>query len=445
MATVQAFIRTSKKKTESVNIRFRLRDGRNIQLFHTSEILVNPDAWDSSEQSIKKRIIFKDDERLKINKSVNDRKNLILQIYLNTENKETLTSEWLDAEIDKALRPEKYQPKIEIDTLFKFTSQFIEEAPKRKDKNTGRLLTYNNIQQYRATEKHLKAFASNIGKKDFKFEEINQAFYDKYVAYLQKEIPELDKSGKPKIDENEKPVLLKESFTANSVGKHIRILKLMLNEATIQGYNTSTYYNSFHVFTEETDTVYLNEKELEQLKNKDFSKTPYLDRVRDWFLLLAWTGCRFSDLEKVGKTDIKDGFISFRQQKTNTKVTIPLHPVVLEILEKYDFNLPEPITNQRFNEYVKEAAKLAEINNTESITITRGGKLVTELHPKWELISSHTGRRSFCTNMYKRGLPTLMIMSISGHKTEKSFLKYIKVKQSEHAEMMKKAWENMYK
>jgi len=455
MATVKAFIRTSKKKTDSINIRFRLSDGRSVQIFHTSEILVNPDAWDDKEQAIGKRQIYKG--KTELNKSVNDRKALILTIYEKETDKSGLTSEWLDAEIDKALHPEKYQPKIEIDTLFKFTSRFVEEAPKRKDKKTGRLLTYNNIQQYKATEKHLKAFASSIGKKDFSFElvkdkdtetmknDIDQSFYDGFVAYLQKEIPELDKSGKPKIDENEKPILLKESFTANSVGKHIRILKLMLNEATIQGYNTSTYYNSFHVFTEETDTVYLNEKELEQLKNKDFSKMPYLDRVRDWFLLLAWTGCRFSDLEKVGKTDIKDGFISFRQQKTNTKVTIPLHPVVLEILEKYDFDLPEPITNQRFNEYIKEAAKLAEINNTESITITRGGKLVTELYPKWELISSHTGRRSFCTNMYKRGLPTLMIMSVSGHKTEKSFLKYIKVKQSEHAEMMKKAWENMYK
>ena len=88
-------------------------------------------------------------------------------------------------------------------------------------------------------------------------------------------------------------------------------------------------------------------------------------------------------MEKVAKTDIKDGFITFRQQKTNTKVVIPLHPVVLEILEKYDYSPPR--------------------------------------------------------------LPTLMIMSISGHKTEKSFLKYIKVKQSEHAEMMKEAWKNIYK
>ncbi|MFV0536543.1 MAG: phage integrase SAM-like domain-containing protein, partial [Dysgonomonas sp.] len=231
MATVKAFIRTSKKKTESANIRFRLSDGRSVQIFHTSEILVNPDAWDDKEQAIGKRQIYKG--KTELNKSVNDRKALILTVYEKETDKSGLTSEWLDSEIDKALHPEKYQPKIEIDTLFKFTGQFIEEAPKRKDKNTGRLLTYNNIQQYKATEKHLKAFASSIGKKDFKFEEINQAFYDKYVAYLQKEIPDLDKTGRSKVDENEKPILLKESFTANSVGKHIRILKLMLNEATI--------------------------------------------------------------------------------------------------------------------------------------------------------------------------------------------------------------------
>ena len=93
----------------------------------------------------------------------------------------------------------------------------------------------------------------------------------------------------------------------------------------------------------------------------------------------------------------------------------------------------------------KEACRIAEINAPETMTRTVGGKLVTEKFEKWQLVSSHTGRRSFCANMYKHGLPTLMIMSISGHKTEKSFLKYIKVKQSEHAEMMKAAWKNIYK
>jgi integrase len=107
--------------------------------------------------------------------------------------------------------------------------------------------------------------------------------------------------------------------------------------------------------------------------------------------------------------------------------------------------MPEVISNQKFNDYIKDACKLAKIDGIETFTRTVGGKLITEKKPKYDLVSSHTCRRSFCTNMYKRGLPTIMIMSISGHKTEKSFLKYIKVKQEEHAEMMAKAWKEMYK
>lgn len=418
MATVKAFFRTTKKKAEKVNIRFRLSDGRNNQFFHKSEITINPETWNHTKQAVTKICADKD----RLNTIILDRKALILELYDNLKNKGTLASDWLDNEIDKILHPEKYELKKEATTLFQFTEKFINEASTRKDKQTGRLLTHNNIQQYKATQKHLKDFAKSIGKTDIEFIELDQSFYNGFVSYLQSL-----------------------SFAQNSVGKHIRILKLMLNEATAKGYNTSTHYNSFHVFTEDVDNIYLDEKELQQLKEKDFSETPYLDRTRDWFLLLAWTGCRFSDLEKISKTDIKDGFITFRQQKTNNKVTIPLHPVVLEILEKYNYSLPEPITNQRFNEYIKEVCNLAGINSNETITRTIGGKLITVKFEKWEQISSHTGRRSFCTNMYKRGLPTLMIMSITGHKTEKSFLKYIKVKQTEHAEMMKKAWEEMYK
>ena len=348
-----------------------------------------------------------------------------IQTQFIDADKINIAPDWLKQVIDKYNFPEKYMPKIEtpeVTTVFQFIEKFIKEAPNRKDKSTGRLLTYNNIQQYKATEKHLKDFSKGIRKKDFEFSEIDQSFYDGYVSFLQKK-----------------------SFTQNSVGKHVRVLKLMLNEATTQGYNTNAYYNSFHVFTEETDTIYLNEEELQQLKDADFSKNPHLDRVRDWFLLLAWTGSRFSDLEKVTKTDIKDGFITFRQQKTNEKVKIPLHPVVMEILEKYDYNMPNVISNQRFNEYIKDACKIAGINSSETMTRTVGGELVNKVFEKWEQVSSHTGRRSFATNMYKRGLSSLTIMAVTGHRTEKSFLKYIKIKQDEHAEMMKKAWEKMYR
>ena len=421
MATVTAFIRTTKSdKNKPVNVRFRLRDGRDYQLFHKSNFLVIPDKWDITQQKIKAKVLFDERERKEFNKAISERKDLIHSIYVQSG--KALTTEILETEIDKALNPEKYETQPKIKSLFQWTAYFIETAPTRKDKNTGRLLSHNNIQQYKACEKHLREFAKSRRKEDFEFANIDQTFYDKFVAFMQEK-----------------------QFTQNSVGKQIKVIKTMLNEATQQGFNTNTNYSNFHVFTEDIDNIYLNEDELQQLKDTDLSKTPYLDRVRDWFLLLAWTGCRFSDLEKITKSDIKDGFITFRQQKTNTKVVIPVHPIVVEALEKYEYNLPEAITNQKFNEYIKEACRIAEINSKETTTRTVGGKLVTEQFEKWEHVSTHTGRRSFCTNMYKRGLPTLTIMKISGHKTEKSFLKYIKVTEQEHAEIMAKAWKEIYK
>jgi len=348
--------------------------------------------------------------------------------------------EWFKLTVDQFNFPEKYAPKVEVietPTVLKFIADFIATAHTRKDKQTGRTLAYNNIQTYKATEKHLKEFAKGIGKTDFEFLELDQDFYNGFVEYLQSEITEETKKGET--------IIIKKSFTQNAVGKHIRVFKLMMNEAQARGIcHLPNLKNVFYVFSEETDTIYLNEDELQQIKDKDFSGIPHLDRVRDWFLLLAWTGCRFSDLSKITKTDIKNGFITFRQQKTNNKVTIPLHPVVTEILEKYNYDLPTEISNQRFNEYIKTVCKIAELDSNETMTRTVGGKLTVETFEKHQLVSSHTGRRSFCTNMYKRGLPTLMIMSVSGHKTEKAFLKYIKVKQEEHAEMMASKWAEMY-
>ena len=432
MATINLSLSPKSDTTGKQEILIKFTHG-SITRRGKTNIFIHSDYWDNETQQIivpkfrlmndeqKKLITNLSDQSKKLNSLVSE----IHDVFKDTDKKEN-PKDWLITTIDKYNFPEKYTPKEEtpeIVTVFQFINKFINDiAPTRKHKNTGRPLVYNNIQQYHATYRHLKVFAKKLHKKDFEFSEIDQDFYDKFVAYFQAL-----------------------NFTQNSVGKHIQVFKLLLKEAKIYGYNTNHYYESYHVFTEETDTIYLNEMELQQLKDTDFSKIPHLDRVRDWFLLLAWTGCRFSDLEKVTKTDIKDGFITFRQQKTNTKVTIPLHLVVTEILEKYDYCLPATITNQRFNEYIKEACKRAEINSIETTTRTIGGQLVTEKYEKWQRVMSHTGRRSFATNMYKRELPSLMIMSVTGHKTEKSFLKYIKVKQEEHAAMMKKAWDNMYK
>ena len=424
----------------------RFSHGRINQRAKTN-IFVPAEHWDSDNQKIEIPNFRKWGEEqeelvkflLEQQNKIENLKKIIADLFNDTD-KINLPPDWLKIEVDKFSFPEKYitkTPQSVSVTLFQFIAHFIENASSRKDKKTGRQLGSNIIQNYKATEKHLKEFAKTLRKKDFEFSELDQKFYDKFVSYLQSHKKTVIKNGKPKI--------VDEHFTQNTVGKHIRVLKIMLNDAQTNGIcDIPNMQSVFYVFSEETDTIYLNEDELQQLKDTDFSETPHLDRVRDWFLLLAWTGCRFSDLSKITKTDIKGGFITFRQQKTNNKVTIPLHPVVIEILEKYDYDLPTEISNQRFNEYIKTVCEKAELKSHETTTRTVGGKLVTETFEKWELVTSHTGRRSFCTNMYKRGLPTLMIMSVSGHKTEKAFLKYIKVKQEEHAEMMAQKWAEMY-
>ena len=129
-----------------------------------------------------------------------------------------------------------------------------------------------------------------------------------------------------------------------------------------------------------------------------------------------------------------------QQRKTNNYVTIPLHPVFREIWERWG-GIPPVISNQKFNNYVKLVCKAARIRERVLKSITKGGRKTTTAYEKWQLVSSHTGRRSFATNLYKSGFPSISIMKITGHKTEAAFLKYIKVSPDDHARMLARHWE----
>ena len=223
-----------------------------------------------------------------------------------------------------------------------------------------------------------------------------------------------------------------------------------MNEAAERKLHTNTAHKSrkFKILSENVDSIYLNETELNTLFEYDFRTDPdlkdvtvrKLERVRDLFLIGAWTGCRFGDFTTIRPENIKDGFIYVEQEKTGNRVKIPLHPVVSAILTRYDGKLPRAISNQKFNDYIKDVAKAAGLATPETISYTKAGARVTETKPKHELISSHTARRSFATNLYKSKFPTIGIMKLTGHTTEKSFLKYIKVTPDEHAEMLQKHW-----
>ena len=111
------------------------------------------------------------------------------------------------------------------------------------------------------------------------------------------------------------------------------------------------------------------------------------------------------------------------------------------MLRKYDGALPRSISNQKMNDYLKEVCQLAGIDSKESKAQTKGGKRITKTFEKWQMVSTHTARRSFATNMYLLGIPALTIMQITGHRTEKAFMRYIKLDREQHAKVMALHWQ----
>jgi integrase len=162
---------------------------------------------------------------------------------------------------------------------------------------------------------------------------------------------------------------------------------------------------------------------------------PRLDRVRDLFIIGCYTGLRFSDLKQLKDENLTDNRtrIRIRTEKTGELVIIPLHPFVKAILRKHNGIPPEALTNQKMNDYLKEIGEWAGIDETVVLHFTKGGQRVTETYKKYQLITTHTARRSFATNAYLQDVPTISIMKITGHRTEKSFMKYIKISQEDNA------------
>jgi integrase len=245
-------------------------------------------------------------------------------------------------------------------------------------------------------------------------------------------------------EEREKPV---RGFAVNTMGKQLAILKVFLNAAYKQGLTKNDFHKSeeYTIISEESEAIYLNETELQKIYDIDLTQFPRLEKVRDLFIVGSWTGLRFSDLIQVSPEKIIDDLIYITQQKTKGKVVIPTHWTVKKILEKYSGELPRKISNQKMNDYIKEVCEMAEINEEIHKTTNRGGLKVSKKYKKWELVSTHTARRSFATNLYKQGFPAISIMKITGHTTEKAFLKYIKVTPDEHAKLLQMHWQNLNK
>ncbi|MCX6214555.1 site-specific integrase [Spirosoma sp.] len=283
----------------------------------------------------------------------------------------------------------------------------------------------NTLKVKQTTLNHLNNYAK-ARKKRVDFDTIDLDFYHDFTNYLIADC----------------------GLFNNSVGKYVKTLKVVLNDAAEKDIHQNLTFKkkSFRTLVDDTDSIYLTEEEISRIYGLDLTKNSRLERVRDMFVVGCWVGLRYSDLAELRSEHfVKEegnSYIKIRTQKVYDDVYVPLHPVVESIIEKYKGQLPRVLSNQKANEYLKEIAKAAELNSSVVINRKRGSERVSEVFEKWELVSTHTQRRSFATNLYLQGVPTITIRAITGHRTERAFLSYIKVDSKQHAKLLKTHWNN---
>lgn len=371
---------------------------------------IDPDDWKSGKQRLKKNTATTVDGKFLVNDLLDNLERECQAAY-NTEIKNgvpmpaTLRKYLIDFMNQNSDNPQTTTLKTLID---RFINNEIKHKGRDKSKNT--LKTYGTVLG------HINGFETKERTK-VDFDNVTLDFYYRYTTYLKGE-----------------------GLSQNSIAKDIKIIKVFMAEAVDLGYTNNLQFKrkKFSVSSEDTDAVFLTDAEIMKLYNYNFTKNKRLEQARDLFVFGCFVGLRYSDFSEIKPESIVkiDGehFIKLITQKTKDLVIIPCNPVILKLFKKYRANankLPNTISNQKFNDYIKEACEKAKLKET--------GRLSTD--PKkelWECVSSHTARRSFATNYYLQGFPTIDLMKITGHKTEKSFLKYIRVTKLDTAKRLSK-------
>lgn len=316
--------------------------------------------------------------------------------------------------------------------LRKFITKF------RRDIASGARLTERNTVYAKGTVYAISQACERLRKYErhihhiLDFNEIDLKFYADYTSYL-------NSLG----------------YSINTTGKCIKVIKQIMALSEAEGYHNNSKYKDrrFKGTRIDVDSIYLTREELDRIDAVDLSGMPEDFAIaRDIFMVGVWTAQRISDYNNIHRDEIQSvpmrqiiedpdpehpgktitkvldkevKVINITQQKTGTKVSVPCSPSLLKILEKYNDDIPR-LPDQLINDNIKEIARLAGIIEPVCVTVTKGGRHVKEMVPKYKLVLSHTARRTGATLMYLSGMDIYDIMKITGHTTPVMLKKYIK-------------------
>lgn len=438
MASVTAFIRVSRKRIDRANVRFRLRDGRNIQLFHASELEINPSDWDVTRQEIKAKVLYDAEKRAAFNKAVADRKNMMLELYNAAPIKEGLTSEWMELEIDKRLHPEKYIVEEHRQTFFEAYEEFVE---KRKLSDWRVRAIRVVIRALRRYELYARRTVDSRFVLDFDtvtplvlrdFEEFlrnEHAFYGQYPD-IYEAVPE-SRTPQPRGQN-----------TINGILTKLRTFFIWANDV---GKTTNNPFRNYAI--EEclyTTPYFISIDERNKIYRTNLARHPQLATQRDIFVFQCLIGCRVGDLYKLTRDNLIGGAVEYIPRKTKdghpVTVRVPLNTIAREILARYaDWSGPglfPLIAEQQYNRAIKRIFLATGLRR--KVTILNPLTREPEQRPIWEVASSHLARRAFVGNLYKQVKDPNLVGALSGHKEgSRAFARYRDIDEEMKTELVK--------
>lgn len=403
-------------KSENAPIYLRLSIDHNTSIKRKTGLFISPKDWSKATGFPKQNSPNNKNIAIELN-------DLSASIFRNVNDANSngveLSGDWLVRHID--LHFGRIVEEIKDNSLIGHIQRMIDFAPTKRMRN-GRIgLSKNRVKGYITFKGLIEEYQNEIGN-EIQLSEINPLFEDDFGNWL----------------------LVTKEYSRSYAGKSIDNLKAVCSDAERMGKEVHSHAKNIQGFSENKDDRFIITLSLDELDTIRGLKglTDSMNNVRNWLLLGCELGQRAGDL--LGLTSenfcIRNGmeFVDVEQEKTGKKIPIAVRPSIKELIKD---GMPYRISIQRFNEYLKDLCQLAGLDSpTEGKVYDKEKRRkITDLYPKYKLITSHICRRSFATNYYKK-MPTPLLMFTTGHSKESLFLAYIGEKEDkdEDAKMMMK-------
>lgn len=402
--TIVGGVKQSKPANRDCRLYLVLTIGRGEQQRFKTDLMINATKWDFDRQQVRPQVA----DSVRINRRLTELKSNVLEAYnklMDSETKPTFDElcEKISHVVKTGTLPTPPPDKVPL-TFFQSFSEY--------QKFKKLISTHRTSQKISTVRKALKEFESKSG--EITFDAVNLSFYRKFRAFLH---------TRTNIMTGEK------GYRADTVSKYIEGLKAFMKWSSEEGHHNNIEYTKKEFSSSRSarqEIVTLSEQEVNQLMNHDFSTQPHLDRVRDLFVFMCFTGQRISDIMNFDPKQVVEGVWRFKAEKTKKPIQIPLigfAKPAADVLAKYNGDLPKMV-EQVFNRSIKDVGRSCGI--TEGVTIERIVKeqptFITK--PKCEFMSSHMGRRTLVTILANRGVPLTTIQEITGHDEIKTLMKY---------------------